>query len=169
MKHAFVPALVAIGILLGGCGKSDELKKLEASLYGAVGKMHDDGMILMSKGSAMSGKLDQAIAMIDSLAKKYPKQFAGHNTDDLKDAKAKLDTATSSMKQWMADYKPYDENMGHEEVMAQLSKAKDGITKVKSDFQSALSAASTALENEKAFAEQATSKMAGAVKKVAKK
>lgn len=169
MKHALTPLLVVIALAIAGCGKSDELKKLESTLYGAVGKMHDDGMTLMNKGTDMSAKLDEAIAMIDSLAQKYPKQFAGHSTDDLKDAKAKIANAMASLKDWMSSFKPYDENMGHEEVMAQLSKAKEGITKVKADFESALTGASTALENEKAFAEQATAKLAGTAKKVARK
>jgi hypothetical protein len=59
--------------------------------------------------------------------------------------------------------------MDHVQVMAQLTNAKDGVTKVKGDFQDAISAATTALENHKAFAEQMAAKLAMGVKKVTKK
>jgi hypothetical protein len=70
------------------------------------------------------------------------------------------------MKEWMSGMKPYDPTMDHTEAMAQLTKAKEGITKVKADFQDAISSATTALENHKAFAEEMLAKT---VKKVAKK
>ena len=45
----------------------------------------------------------------------------------------------------------------------------DFITKVKADFQDAISSATTALENHKAFADEVAAKLAKTVKKVAKK
>ena len=168
MKHnALLPILVAgAALLVAGCGKSAEFKKLESDLFGSLSSLHDDGMALMNKGSDMSAKIDDAIVMYDSMAAKYPKEFAGQSSDDLKAAKEKLANATTSMKEWMAGMKPYDPTMDHTEAMAQLTKAKEGITKVKADFQDAISSATTALENHKAFAEEMLAKT---VKKVAKK
>jgi len=165
----FSVLLVAAAVLIAGCGKSEEFKKLESTLYASVTAMHDDGMLLMNKGTDLSAKIDDAIANYDSMAAKYPKQFEGQSSDDLKAAKAKLATAAASMKEWMSGMKPYDPTMDHTQVMDQLSKAKDGVTKVKADFQDAITSATTALENHKALAEQMATKLAMGVKKVTKK
>jgi hypothetical protein len=168
--HAFLPLLIAgAAFVIAGCGKSAEFKKLESDLFASVTAMHDDGMSLMNKGRDLSSKIDDAIAMYDSMAAKYPKVFEGQSSDDLKAAKEKLATATTSMKEWMAGMKPYDSTMEHTEVMTQLSNAKDGITKVKAQFQDAITAATTALDNHKAFAEQMAAKITTNVKKVTKK
>jgi hypothetical protein len=161
--------MIAAAVLIAGCGKSDEFKKLESDLFASVTAMHDDGMSLMNKGTDFSAKIDDAVAMYDSMAAKYPKEFEGQSSDDLKAAKEKLASATLSMKEWMSGMKPYDPTMDHTEVMAQLTQAKDGITKVKGNFQDAFSAATTALDNHKAFAEQMAAKLAMGVKKVTKK
>jgi uncharacterized membrane protein len=160
--------MIAAAVLIAGCGKSEEFKKLESDLYASVTAMHDDGMSMMNKGKDLSAKIDDAIAKYDSMAAKYPKQFQGQSSDDLKAAKEKLATATTSMKEWMAGMKPYDPTMDHTEVMAQLTKAKDGVTKVKADFQDAISAATTALDSHKALAEEMTAKLAKGMKKVTK-
>ena len=164
-----LPAILVTTLLvIAGCGKSEEFKKMEQDLLGSVTTMHDEGMSLMSKGNDLSAKLDGAIAMYDSMAAKYPKQFAGQSSDDLKAAKEKLSAAATSMKDWMASMKPYDATMDHTEVMNQLTAAKDGIVKVKAQFQEAFTAATTALENHKAFAEQMAAKVTRGVKKAVK-
>jgi hypothetical protein len=165
----FSVLLIGAAVLIAGCGKSEEFKKLESDMYASVTAMHDDGMSLMSKGTDLSARIDDAVAMYDSMAAKYPKQFEGQTSDDLKAAKDKLSAATTSMKKWMSEMKPFDPTMDHVQVMAQLTNAKDGVTKVKGDFQDAISAATTALENHKAFAEQMAAKLAMGVKKVTKK
>jgi hypothetical protein len=165
----FSVLLIAAAVLIAGCGKSEEFKKLESDLYASVTAMHDDGMLLMNKGTDLSAKIDEAIAKYDSMAAKYPKAFEGQSTDDLKAAKAKLATAAASMKEWMSGMKPYDPTMDHMQVMEQLTKAKEGVTKVKADFQDAISAATTALDNHKAAAEQMAAKLTMGVKKVVKK
>jgi hypothetical protein len=169
-QHYLFPFLIAgAALLVAGCGKSAEFKKLESDLFASVTSMHDDGMSLMNKGRDLSAKIDDAIAAYDSMAAKYPKQFEGQSSDDLKAAKEKLAGAAASMKEWMGGMKPYDPTMDHTEVMAQLASAKDGITKVKAQFQDAITSAATALESHKAFAEDMTAKLAAGVKKVTKK
>ncbi len=171
MKQITILSVLALGaaVLIAGCGKSDEFKKLESDLYASVTAMHDDGMSMMNKGKDLSAKIDDAIATYDSMAAKYPKQFEGQSSDDLKAAKEKLATAASSMKEWMAGMKPYDPTMDHTQAMAQLTKAKDGVTKVKADFQDAISAATAAIVSHKAFAEDMAAKLATGVKKAVKK
>jgi len=169
MKHTLPFLLVAALLAIAGCGKSEEFKKMESDLVASVSTLHEDGMSLMNKGTDLSAKLDQAIAAYDSLAAKYPKQFAGQSSDDLKAAKEKLSAAAASMKEWMSTMKPYDPTMDHTEVMNQLTAAKDGIVKVKAQFQDAFTAATTALDNHKAFAEQVASNLTKGIKKVVKK
>ena len=118
---------------------------------------------------AISADGNDAIAMYDSMAAKYPKQFEGQSSNDLKAAKVKIATATISMKEWMSGMKPYDPTMDHGEAMAQLSKAKDEVTKVKAEFQEAINAATTALDSHKAAAEDMATKLAMGVKKAVKK
>jgi hypothetical protein len=165
----FSVLLIAAAVLIAGCGKSEEFKKLESDMYASVTAMHDDGMSLMNKGKDLSTKIDGAVAMYDSMAAKYPKQFEGQSSADLKAAKEKLSHATTSMKEWMSGMKPYDPTMDHAQVMDQLTKAKEGVTKVKGEFQDAITAATTALDSHKAFAEEMATKLAAGVKKVAKK
>lgn len=169
-QNALLPLLIACtALLVAGCGKSAEFKKLESDLFASVHSMHDEGMSLMNQGRDLSAKIDDAIATYDSMAAKYPKVFEGQSSDDLKAAKEKLAGAAASMKEWMAGMKPYDATMDHTEVMAQLTSAKEGITKVKGQFQDAITSATTALENHKAFAEQMASKLTASAKKVVKK
>jgi predicted nucleic acid-binding Zn-ribbon protein len=161
--------VIAGALIASGCGKSEEFKKLESDLFASVKTMHDDGMGLMNKGRDLSAKIDDAIAMYDSMAAKYPKQFEGKSADDLKAAKEKLATAATSMKEWMSSMKPYDPTMDHTQAMAELTKAKDGIVKVKGEFQDAITAATTALDSHKALAEEMAAKLTKTVKKVTKK
>jgi len=171
MKHSVLFPLLAAGaaLLIAGCGKSAEFKKLESDLFASLATLHDEGMALMGKGSDLSAMINDAIATYDSLAAKYPKEFTGQSTDDLIAAKEKLANARASMKGWMAGMKPYDPTMDHTEAMEQLSKAKEGITKVNADYHDAISAATTAIENHRAFAEELTAKQARTMKKAARK
>jgi len=168
MKNAIPVVLALVALAIAGCGKSEEFKKMESDLLASVSTLHEDGMTLMNKGNDLSAKVDDAIATYDSMAAKYPKQFAGQSSDDLKAAKEKLSAAAASMKEWMSTMKPYDPTMDHTEVMNQLTAAKDGIVKVKAQFQEAFTAATTALENHKAFAEQMAAKVTRGVKKAVK-
>jgi truncated hemoglobin YjbI len=160
MKNIVLPLVLvlAVSVTLFGCGKSAEMKKMEADLFASVKTMHDEGMGLMMKANELTGRIDEAIATFDKLAADHPKETAGHNADDLKAARQKLSGAVASMKEWMAGFKPYDEKTVHEEAMAQLAKTKEGITKVKDDFNSAIAAASKALDSQKTFADDMTAK-----------
>ena len=170
MRSYILPVvlLVCVAVALAGCGKSAEMKKMEADMYASVTSMHDAGMALMSKANSALADIDSAVAQNERLAAAHPKEVAAHSMDDLMAAKTKLTAAVASMKEWMAGFKPYDPTKGHEEVMAQLTAAKDGVTKVKANFDEALSAAKTAIDTHTAFATELMAKAAPA-KKGAKK
>ncbi|MEW6510829.1 MAG: hypothetical protein AB1428_07710 [Bacteroidota bacterium] len=162
-------AMLVVALLLAGCGKSAEMKQMESDLYASVTKAHDEGMALMNKANDMSAKVDEAIANFQKLASDHPKETAGHSMDDLSTAKQKLSAAVASMKEWMAGFKPYDETMNHEEVMIQLNGAKEGVTKVKTSLEEALTAATTAIDSHKTFADEIAARFAKPAKKMVKK
>ena len=162
--------LVLAGIaLLAGCGKSAEMKQMEGDLYKSVTTMHDEGMSLMKKANEMLAGVDVSIAEHEKLAAAHPKAIATHSMDDLIAAKQKLSAAVVSMKEWMSGFKPYDPMKQHEEVMAELTASKDGIAKVKVNFDEALAAAKTAIDTHTAFAAELTAKSGAPAKKSAKK
>ena len=62
-QKSLFPLLIAgAALLIAGCGKSAEFKKLESDLFASLSTMHDDGMALMNKGRDLSSKIDDAIA-----------------------------------------------------------------------------------------------------------
>jgi hypothetical protein len=154
MRRLILPLLLvlSVAVLIAGCGKSAEMKQMEADLYKSITSMHDQGMALMNKANEALAGVDASIAENEKLAAAHPKEVAAHSMDDLTAAKQKLTGAVASMKEWMSGFKPYDPTMKHEEVMAQLTKTKDGIAKVKRNFDEALAAARTAIDTHTAFA-----------------
>jgi hypothetical protein len=80
--------------------------------------------------------------------------------DDLKVAKLKLAGAMTAMNDWMAALRPYEDGMKHEDAMALLGGEKDGIVKVKGQFDEAIASASASLRSQKAFADELAGKFA---------
>jgi paraquat-inducible protein B len=169
MSKRILPLLfvLAVAVLIAGCGKSAQMKQMEADLYKSVTSMHDEGMALMNKANEALAGIDAAIAENEKLAAAHPKEVAAHSMDDLTAAKQKLNSAVVSMKEWMSGFKPYDPEKKHEEVMAELTKTKDGIAKVKVNFDEAIAAAKTAVDTHTAFAAELMAKVPA--KKAARK
>ena len=168
MKNLMVLSVLIAAILFVGCGKSDLQKKMETELNAAIMKLHDGQMASMKTMDDLTKQLDEVASMDDSLTRKNPKAAEGHSMDDLKAAKEKLAAVKADMTTWMSGHKPYDENMKHEEVMAQLTKDKDALTKIAADGQAAMSAATAAIESHKAFVQDLMAKATTMVKKAGK-
>jgi uncharacterized lipoprotein YehR (DUF1307 family) len=166
MKHLLTSVLVLaiIAVMISGCGKSAEIKSMEAALNTEVMKLHDDQMGALKQVDDLVGQLDGALAMHDSLVAAHPKEATGHMADDLKGAKEKLIVAKQEINAWMAGHKPYDVNMKHEEVMAQLSKDKDILMKTKGEIESGITGALTAIESHKKAAQELLAKLPKAMK-----
>jgi truncated hemoglobin YjbI len=169
MKKLMILSAIALAVALSGCGKSAEMKKMEADLFASVNKMHVEGMGLMTKATAAIATVDETVAMCDKFVTEHPKEAAGHNHADLLAAKEKLSAGVTGMKEWMSGFKPYDEKMKHEDVIAQLGKSKEGIMKVKANLDAALAAAESAVTAHKAQADEIMAKLAKPAKKGAKK
>jgi len=137
--------MIALAVLFAGCGKSDEMKKLEAGLNTEVMQKHDDMMKAMSGLNAAADQITLVMAKHDSLAKLFPKQLAGHDATDLLAAKEKLEAAKGAMLAWMKGFKPYDPQAKHEMVMESLKKTKDDLGVVEHQFQEALTTAKDAV------------------------
>lgn len=169
MKSTLVTLALLIAFVLAGCGKSEVQKKLESELNSEIMKMHDATMATITKAKDLASQLDGAVAVQDSLAKLYPKAFEGKTTDDLKAAKEKLAGVKDEMDKWMKGHKPFDPNGKHEEILAQLKKDKEDLTKIKNDAEGAFTAATTAIDSHKQLVTDVASKTVKTVKKVVKK
>lgn len=158
MKYTIIATLVAVALLLVGCGKSDVQKKLETELNDQIAKLHDAGMSTYNQAKELTGQIEAAIAMHDSLGKKHAKQFEAHSSADLVAAKDKIVAAVASMDTWMKEFKPYDPEQPHEQVLLSLNKAKDDAMTMKTALENAVNEASSSLAAHKAFAEEALKK-----------
>lgn len=151
--------LISVAVLFAGCGKSAEMKKLEAGLNTEVMQKHDDMMKAMSGLDVAIGQINTVIAKHDSLAQRFPKQFAGHDATDLLAAKEKLESAKGAMTTWMKSFKPYDPTAKHEMVMESLKKTKDDLGVVENQFQAALTTAKEAVANHAKIMDELAAKL----------
>jgi hypothetical protein len=154
MKYTITATALAVAVLLAGCGKSDMQKKLETELNDEITKLHDGAMTTYNQAKDLTSQIDAAMANHTEMAAKYAKQFAGHSSDDLVATKDKLGATIASMDSWMKEFKPYDPEMPHEQVLTSLTKGKDDIMKMKTDLEASVSEAMGVLDAHKTFAEQ---------------
>jgi uncharacterized lipoprotein YmbA len=167
MKKLLV-LLIAVAFVLAGCGKSAEQKKMELDLSAQVQKLHDAGMASMKQVDELTGKIDAAVAMHDSLVKAFPKLAAGHPAEDLIAAKGKLASVKSAMDTWMKGFKPYNETMKHEEAVTMLKKNVEDLTKMKGEIDASVTAATTAIDAHAKAASELMAQASKTIKKVKK-
>jgi hypothetical protein len=158
MKSRLLLLLVAASLV--GCGKSAEMKKLEADLNAEIQKVHMQQMSSMKVLDSLNASLDAAMAMHTELAAKYPKALEGHSADDIAAAKATIAGAKTAMDSWMKAYKPYDETLPHEQVMAQLNKDMQGLMGMQTQLDAAMKGASDVITAHAKAAEEAMAKFA---------
>lgn len=147
MKQALfaLTLVIAVAVLLAGCGKSEEMKKIESALNTEVMTKHDGLMKAMSGLDELSGQINAAVAKHDELVAKLPKYTAGMTSTDLTAAQEKITAAKSAMDEWMKGFKPYDPKGKHEEVVAGLTSAKDALTTIEKQFGDATAMAKDAV------------------------
>ena len=138
MKNALIALtlVVAVAVLLAGCGKSEEMKKIETALNTEVMAKHDE------------------------LVAKYPKETTGHTTADLVAAQEKITAAKTAMEEWMKGFKPYDPEGKHEAVVAGLTATKDALAGLEKQFAEATTAAKDALASHTKTADDLMAKVA---------
>lgn len=149
----------AVAIVLAGCGKSAEQKKLESDLNAAITKAHDEEMATMKVLDSLASAVDAATAQHNELAAKYAKLVTGHTSDDLTSALGKIASAKKSMDEWMKAYRPYDETTPHEQAMAKLNKDMQDLMTVKTQMDDAIKTASAAVTNHTKFADELLAKV----------
>jgi len=150
--------VLMVAVLLAGCGKSEEVKKLEATLNTEVMQKHDDLMKSMASLDELTAQIDAAMAKHNELVKKYPKQTATHKAGDLMTAKDKILAAKAKMETWMKGFKPYDVKAKHEDVMASLTKNKDELMAMQEQFTNAMTFAKDAIAGHTKMAEELMAK-----------
>jgi len=162
MKNSLIiiSILVLSALLLVGCGKSAQQKQMESDLNTRVMQMHDQEMAKMRQALDLEAQLDSAMTMHDSLGKQFPKQAAGHTGDDIAAAKEKLAAARGAMDNWMTSHKPYNEEMDHEQAMAQMNAEVESLTQVSAQLDSAIQDATRTIETHKQFATDLMAKTA---------
>ncbi len=155
MKHALagLVLLIAVSILVAGCGKTEEMKKMESSLNAEVMQKHDDLMKSMSGLDDLTAQITAAMTKHDEMVKKYPKMVAGHESADLVAAQEKITAAKTAMENWMKGFKPFDPEAKHEVVLSGMTVTKDALVAMEKQFADAMSTAKGALAaHEKAAA-----------------
>jgi len=155
----FPVLLIVGGLLIAGCGKSADQIKMEGDLSKEITVLHDGAMAKITQANDLSTRIGEVMAQHDNLVKKYPKEAAGHSSDDLKAAMEQIVKAKSSMDAWMKGYKPYDPAVKHAEAMKALTTHKTDLTKMKADIEGAITAATTAVESHTKVASELMAKM----------
>lgn len=150
--------LLVVAAALVGCGKSADMKKLEADLNAEIQKVHEKQMASMKVLDSLTASLDAAMAKHTELAAKYPKAFVEHTADDIAAAKEQIAGAKSAMDSWMKAYKPYDETLPHEQVMAQLNKDMEGLMAMQTQLDGAMKGASDVITSHTQAAEEVIAK-----------
>jgi len=150
----------ALAIVLAGCGKSADQRKLESDLNAAITKAHDEQMASVKVLDSLTSAIEAATARHNEIAAKYAKLVTGHTADDLTAALAKIASAKKSMDEWMKAYRPYDENAPHETAMAKLNKDMQDLMAVKMQIDGALKSASAAVTDHTKFADELMAKVA---------
>lgn len=126
--------VLLVAVLLAGCGKSDEAKKIEAALNTEVMAKHDAIMKLVPELDSLTAGITRVMANHDALVKKYPDLTAGHAASDLVVAQEKITAAKAAMDAWMRAFRPYDPDQKHEVVVAALTVEKEALTAMEKQF-----------------------------------
>ena len=156
MKSRWLVLVIAAALV--GCGKSADMKKLEADLNAEIQKVHEVQMESMKVLDSLTASLDATMAKHTELAAKYPKALEGHSADDIAAAKEQIAGAKSAMDSWMKAYKPYDESLPHEQVMAQLNKDMEGLMGLKTQLEAAMKGASDVITSHAKAADEVMAK-----------
>lgn len=155
MKRRAVPAVMAIAaaLLLFGCGKNPEQKKLESDLNNQVVKGHEAQMAKLTQADDLLTQVEAAIVMYDSLVAAFPKQTADQSKADLLSAKDRLNSSKDALESWMSNYQPFNEGVKHAIAMAQLRKEWDTLVQAGQQLDSAIAGATLAVDAHKKFAD----------------
>ena len=162
MKHVLLALsiVIAVAVLLAGCGKSAEMKKIETALNSEVMAKHDELMKSMSGLDELTAQITTAITKHDELVAKYPKLTEGHTGADLVAAQEKITAAKAAMENWMKGFKAYDPEGKHEDVVAGLTSTKDALAAIETQFTEAMTTAKDALASHTKAADDLMAKVA---------
>jgi hypothetical protein len=153
--------VMLVAVLLAGCGKSEEMKKIEAALNKEVMDKHDELMKSVSLLDDLTAQIGTATTKHDELIKKYPKLTEGHTASDLVAAQEKISATKAAMDAWMRAFKPYDPEAKHEEVIARLAAQKDELVAIAKQFADAQQVAREALVTHGVAADMVIAKAGG--------
>ena len=151
--------VVLVTLVVAGCGKSAEMKKLEAAINTEVMDKHEAVMKLVPELDSLTALITTVTAKHDSLVKMYPTQTDGQTAADLVAAQEKIAAAKAAMDVWMRGFKPYDADAKHEGVLAGLNTQKDELVAIMKQFAEARLAASDAIAAHQVAADKVLAQM----------
>lgn len=149
MKTALTITVAVLTLAIIGCGPSAEQKKMLSDLTSEVTTMINDTKSSLGELEGLGSQLSSALASGDSLKMKFPKDSTSIQAAlaQLTSAKDRVAGVKENVQAWIDSYKAPDlANMKFDQVIADLTKAKNDLTEAKTEVQGAMSAASTALE-----------------------
>lgn len=153
-----VSLLALVAVLLAGCGKSEEMKQIEAAMNKEIMDKHDELMKSMGTLDELTAQIAEATKKHDELVKKFPKLAAGHDATDLVAAQEKITAAKAAMDNWMKGFKPFDMEAEHEVVISGMTTTKNTLLDMEKQFTGAIDAAKAAISAHAAAAETVAKK-----------
>jgi hypothetical protein len=155
MKNFAVTLIPVVALLIAGCGPSEEQKKMQADLTNQVAEMANATQASLGKMDDITAQVASAIASMDTLAKRFPKDtvvIAGAS-NQLKSANERLASVKENVSAWLSNYKsPDPSKMKFDELISDLKKSKDDLTSANGEIEGALSNATSALDGYKSVA-----------------
>ena len=142
MRHFCLFVFLSVGLIVVGCGKSDEQKKMETDLNEQISKGHHAQMAKLADVDEMIDSVEASLARYDSLAAAHQKEVAQQPKSDLISARDRLTSSREAMESWMAAYRPYNEGIKHDQAMAEMKTEFDALQQVAVETDSALADAS---------------------------
>ena len=149
MRFPFVPLLMvlALALIVAGCGKTSEQRKMEQELNAEVTALRSDVESNVAGFTELQTKLDATLQMHKQLVKRYAKKMKGHTADDIPVAKQGLDAAKNEAQTVLMALKNYDEKMEHDQAMARLKHDKESLVKIMDVVAEAANTANAVIAN----------------------
>lgn len=132
--------IASVLMLLAGCGKSAEFKKLEADLNERIIKGHEAQMAKIPQLDTLLAQLNNALTPFEA------RGTAAQDAPALLSARDHLQASKEAMESWMSNYQPYNEGTRHDIAMAQLQSTLNSLEQIGRQLDTGLAETAAALD-----------------------
>lgn len=119
---------VVVLLTFVACGKSHEQKQAEEELHKAVMELHDEIMVQQKEMNQLNNYLSARVNKYGD----YP------NSTQMASVLILMDSTETAMRDWMRNYRKYDPQKPHDEVMRALKNDQAILLKIKADTEKAI-------------------------------